>query len=55
MSREQDFQDVRASLAGSLAAEVSSAVLAGGDSLILIRSIPDHSAWPRSLSIRPLF
>lgn len=43
MSRELDFQNIRARLSESLATEVPNAMLVGGDSLALIRNIPSHS------------
>ena len=43
MSRELDFQNIRTRLSPSLVAEVPNALLAGGDSLALIKNIPSQS------------
>ena len=43
MSRELDLQNIRAGLSTSLVAEVPNALLAGGDSLALIKNIPSRS------------
>ena len=43
MSRELDFQNIKAALSESFTAEVPNAMLFGGDSLALIRNIPSHS------------
>lgn len=43
MSREMDFQKIKTRLSEPLAAEVPHAMLAAGDSLALIKSIPSHS------------